>query len=145
MREHPDHHDAELLLRLYELRRKARWRQAHDWFEREFQVQSFDDFTQKHPDGSDTHAFFGMVVDYWEMAASIVCHGLIKQEFFFESTQDFWWVWEKIRAMVPEARQQAQNPYLWKNLETLADEYEKWMGQRAPGALHALRNRLRRV
>ena len=145
MREHPDHYDAELLLRLFDLRREEQWRQARDWFEREFRAQTVEEFDQQHPPGSETNTFLLMVLDYWEMAASIVCHGLIKQEFFFENTQDFWWVWEKIRALAPGARQQSQNPHLWKNLETLATEYEKWMGQRAPGALDALRRRMRTV
>ena len=38
MRDHTDHHDAELLLRLYDLRREARLRQAREWFIGQFQA-----------------------------------------------------------------------------------------------------------
>ena len=143
MREHPDHHDAELLLRLYDLRREEKLRQARDWFGREFQAGSMEDLVRKYPPGSEANAFFRMVVSYWEMAASIVHHGLIKQELFFENTAEFWVAWDKIRNLAPAARENFKNPYVWKNLETLAGEYEKWMSKRAPGALEALRERLR--
>ncbi len=139
MREHPDHHDAELLLRLYELRREEKLRRARDWFLREFRAESMEEFQQKFPRGSEENAFFRMVVSYWDMAASIVNHGLIKEEFFFENTNELWVVWQKVKHLAPSAREMRRNPHLWKNLETVAEKFEKWMEQRAPGAVEALR------
>jgi hypothetical protein len=139
MREHPDHHDAELLLRLYDLRREAKLRQAREWFENEFQAKTLEDFWLRWPLGCQENAFFRMVVSYWEMVASIVNHGLIQEEFFFENTGEFWPVWEKIKHLAPALRENRKNPLLWSNLETLAGKYEKWMAKRAPEALDALR------
>jgi len=141
MREHPDHHDAELLLRLYDLRREAKLRQARDWFQREFQAASWDEFFRRCPRGSEEKTFFRMVVSYWEMAASIVNHGLITEAFFFENTGEFWAIWEKIKQLAPAVREEYRNPLMWKNLETLAGKYEQWMAKRAPDALGALRRR----
>jgi hypothetical protein len=142
MREHPDHHDAELLLRLYDLRREARLRQAREWFENEFQAKSLEDFWLRWPMGCQENAFFRMVVSYWEMVASIVNHGLITAGFFFENTGEFWAVWEKIKHLAPALRENRKNPSLWSNLETLAGNYEKWMAKRAPEALDAMRRRM---
>ena len=142
MREHVDHHDAELLLRLYELRREEKLRQARDWFAREFQVRSFEEFGQLCPMGSEANCYFRMAVSYWEMAASIVNHGLIKEEFFFESTSEFWLVWEKLKQMAPAARETYANPLMWKNLETLAGKFEQWMAKRAPEAMGVFRRRI---
>jgi hypothetical protein len=142
MREHPDHHDAELLLRLYELRREAKLRQAREWFENEFQAKSLEDFWLRWPMGCQENAFFRMVLGYWEMVASIVNHGLIQEEFFFENTAEFWVVWEKIKHLAPALREKWNNPFLWSNLETLAGAYEKWMAKRAPEALDAMRRRI---
>ena len=139
MREHPDHHDAELLLRLYDLRREERLREAREWFLREFQAESFADLLQKYPRGSKENARFRMVISYWDMVASIVNHGLIKEEFFFENTAEFWLVWEKTKPVVPSARLAYKNPHNWGDLETLAGKYEAWMSQRAPEALQTLR------
>jgi hypothetical protein len=139
MREHPDHHDAELLLRLYDLRREEKLRQAREWFMGEFRAESFEDAMQRFPRGSRENAQFRMVASYWDMVASIVSHGLIQAEFFFENTSEFWIVWQKIKSLAPAARRVYQNPFYWKNLETLCEKYEKWMAGRAPDALETLR------
>lgn len=142
MREHPDHHDAELLLRLYELRREAKLRQAREWLENEFQAKSLEDFWLRWPMGCQENAFFRMVVSYWEMVASIVNRGLIQEEFFFENTGEFCAVWERIKHLAPALRESRKNPLLWSNLETLAGKYEKWAAKRAPEALDVLRRHI---
>ncbi len=143
VREHPDHHDAELLLRLYDLRREERLRQAREWFAREFRAESEEELARKCPPGSEKNAYFRMVISYWEMVASIVNNGLIKQDFFFENTGEFFGVWEKVKPTVEATRQNFKNPHLWKNLETLAANYQEWMNKRAPDAIEAYRQRLR--
>ncbi len=138
MRDHPDHHDAELLLRLYDLRREEKLRQARDWFVREFHVESIEEFYQRYPDGTQDRAYFRMLVSYWDMAASIVNNGLIKEDFFFENTTEFWVVWARIKHLAPGLRERRKDPEAWKNLETLVVKFEKWMTKRAPEALDAL-------
>ena len=142
MKEHPDNYDAELLLRLYDLRREAKLRQGRDWLIREFHANSFDEYLAQAPQGSEQSALFRMTVSYWDMAASLVNHGLIKEELFFENTGEFWIVWDKIRNLAPTMRQHNKKPLVWKNLETLAQKFEDWMAKRAPEALENLRQRL---
>lgn len=143
MRSHPDHHDAELLLRLYDLRREERLRQARSWFLRQFQAESMEDLLRRIPLGSQENDFFRMVLSYWDMAGSIINKGLITDEFFFENTGEYWAVWAKVKHLIPEMRKTWKNPHLYKNLEDLAAKYESWMNKRAPGALAAFRERLR--
>lgn len=142
MREHADHHDAELMLRLYELRREEKLRKAREWLMREFKAKTPEEFDVQCPWGSEANAYFRMVTSYWEMAASIVNHGLIKPEFFFETQTEFFAVWEKLKPLVASRRQAFKNPHLWENLESLSADYEKWMAKRAPGALQAFRDRI---
>jgi hypothetical protein len=142
MRDHPDHHDAELLLRLYDLRREETLRRAREWLTGEFQADSFEDYQRRCPRGSQENTFFRMVVSYWDMAASIVNHGLIKEEFFFENSTEIWVVWQKIKPLAPGMRNVYENPFLWQNLETVAEKIEKWMVKRAPKSVEALRTRL---
>jgi hypothetical protein len=139
MRDHADHHDAELMLRLYDLRREARLRQAREWFIGQYQAESAEDHTAKYPGGTPENASFRMAISYWDMAGSIVNQGLIKEEFFFENTTEFWIIWSKVKHIVPRMRELRKNPFLWKNLEDLAGRYEKWMNNRAPEALDTLR------
>ncbi len=143
MRESPDHHDVELMLRLYELRREEKLRQAREWFMREFHAETLEEFARRCPPGSEANAFFRMVTSYWEMAGSVVNHGLIKPHFFFESNGEFFFVWDRIRALAPAVRKAYKNPHYWENLEKLTTEYEKWMAERAPEALETARQRVR--
>jgi hypothetical protein len=139
LREHADHHDAELLLRLYDLRREEKLRRAREWYLREFGADSVDDFYHRFPRGSEENTFFRMVTSYWDMAASIVNQGLINEEFFFENTAEFWLVWSKVKTLAPALREKRKNPHVWENLETLCEAFERWMKKRAPQALETLR------
>ncbi len=145
MQEHPDHHDAELMLRLYDLRREEKLRQAREWFSQEFQAESLPDFLTNFPPGTQENAYFRMVIGYWEMAASIVNHGLINEAFFFESNTEFYGLWTKVKHLLGSAREAYKNPHVWSNIETLSEKYEKWMSARAPEALGSFRERFAKM
>ena len=144
MRESPDNYDAELLLLLYELRREEKLRRAREWLIGKFQVDSLEEFEKQFPLGSEGNTFFRMAVSYWDMAASLVNHGLIKEDLFFENTGELWAAWEKVRHLAPAIREARKNPLAWKNLETLARKYEQWIATRAPEALDVQRKRLKK-
>ena len=143
MKDLPDDRDAELMLRLYELRREEKLRLARDWVLREFHADSLEDLNKRFPAGSKENDYFRMAISYWDMAGSIVNHGLINEQFFFENNTEFWIIWSKVSHLAPERRAANKNPFVWQNLETLATKYEKWMEKRAPGALAALRERIK--
>jgi hypothetical protein len=143
VRTSPDNYDAELLLRLYDLRREEKLRRAREWMIGKFQADSVEDLGKQLPPGSEENAFFRMALSYWDMAACLVNHGLLNEDLFFENTAEFWPIWEKVRHLVPAMREARKNPLAWKNLETLAHKYEQWMATRAPEALDALRKRLK--
>lgn len=145
MHERADHHDAELLLRLYDLRREEKLRRAREWFVREFRAESFEDYNKRYPFGSEENVYARMVNSYWEMAASIVNRGLINEELFFENTAEFYAVWTRIKHLVPEARKAFKNPHQYENLEKLAERYEKWMIARAPEAIAAFQERINKM
>ena len=145
MIEHPDHHDAELMLRLYDLRREEKLRRAREWFTQEFHAESSEDFFERFPFGSQENAYFRMTVTYWEMAASIVRHGLINEDLFFENNGEFYAVWARIRHLAPQVRERNRNPTQYHNLEALAAKYEKWLEARAPGAVSAFNERLKQL
>ena len=142
MHGNPDHHDAELLLNLYGLRREEKLRRARNWFIREFQASSDEEFQRRYGPGTDENAYFRMTITYWDMAASMVNHGLIQEEFFFENTGEFWIIWAKASAVVPGLRERLKNPHLYGHLEKLALKYEKWMAERSPGYIELRRQQL---
>jgi hypothetical protein len=133
------HDQANLLLRLYELRREPRMREAREWYFANYNPTSLEDMTKIAPPGSPGNASMRMVISYWEMAASMVNRGLIDEEFFFENTGEQWAVWGRIKAFVPAMRERSKNPHQYANLEKHVNRLEAWREKRAPGSSEAMR------
>ena len=109
---------ADLIMRLYDLRREATMRDARNWF-MSFMPTNGQDIMQVMVDPK-TSGFYRMVVSYWEMAASFVNRGAIDREMFLENNGEALTVFAKIEPHVEEVRTLIGNPNYAKNLETLA-------------------------
>src|SRR5579862_2771270 len=96
--------EVNLMLRLYDLRREQRLRQARSWYLDYFHPSSPDEMMESYKAGSDEYNSIRMVLSYWDMVASIVNRGLINDELFFESNGEMWVVWDRIRGIVPTWR-----------------------------------------
>lgn len=138
----PTYEDANLILRLYELRRDDRMRQARDWFAVNFRPKTVEEFQKLAPPGSGMHASFRQVTSYWEMAASFVTSGVLNKELFFQNGQEMLLVYERVRALLPELRAAGKNPHSLENLETVAKEFIEWHNRRAPEAHAAFVSRI---
>jgi L-rhamnose mutarotase len=114
------HEDANLLLRLYELRREEKLRKAREWFSKNFHVSNLDEFQKLYPPGSEENAYVRMVQSYWDMAASFVTSGVLHRELFMENSRELLFVWERVRDIVPAWREASKNPNIARNLEAVA-------------------------
>jgi hypothetical protein len=74
---------ADLLLKLYDLRREEVMRKAREWYTKEFHPQSAQDVVSALR--GEHSAYFRMVTSYWEMAASFVNNGAIDWKMFMEA------------------------------------------------------------
>lgn len=134
-----------LMLRLYELRRDPRLRQARSWFVEHFHPDSPEDMMKKYPPGSEENTNIRMVISYWDMIAGIVNRGLIDDELFFESNGEIWVVWDRIRSIVPAWRAAFKNPTVFQNLEEACKRLEAWREKRAPGSTAAMRQMMEQM
>jgi hypothetical protein len=134
-----------LMLRLYELRRDLRLRQARSWFVENFHPSSPEEMMQKYPPGSEENTHIRMVISYWDMVAGIVNRGLIDDELFFESNGEIWVVWDRIRSIVPAWRAAFKNPTVFQNLEESCKRLEAWREKRAPGSTAAMRQMMEQM
>jgi len=71
---------ADLILKLYDLRREEVMRKARDWYMKEFHPGSAQDVVDVLR--GEHSAYFRMVTSYWEMAASFVNNGAIDWKMF---------------------------------------------------------------
>ena len=141
----PTHEQAQLQLQLYDLRREARLRQARDWFNKNFFVEKPEDFMKIASPGTENGAFVGMVFGYWEQACALLNYGLLHEDLFFETSGEFYGVWERLRGIAPQLREQWVYKGLFANLEKTSQRYEKWVEARSPGHIAAMREFMKQM
>jgi hypothetical protein len=111
--------EAGLILKLYELRREAKMREARDWYFRDFNPESLTDFNNAM--FSEHSGYLRMVLTYWDMAAALVNRGAISLEFFNDTNGEHIGTFSKIEPLLGEIRS-AYGPQFVANLEKLIDE-----------------------
>jgi hypothetical protein len=135
----PTHEQAQLHLQVYDLRREARLRQARDWFQENYKAETFEEAMQLAPPGTQNGKYVGMVLGYWEQACALLNYGLLHEDLFFETSGEFFGVWEALKPVVPEFRKRFAEKNLLVNLEKTAQRFEEWSERRSPGRIAALR------
>ena len=111
--------DANLILRLYELRREETMRRARSWFITIFNPQSvqdiFDVLSGEHS------ADFRMIASYWDMAAAFVNYGTIDEQMFNDINTEHVAIYAKLQPFLAEFRAMPGMPpfFYLKNLEAL--------------------------
>ena len=112
------HEEADLILKLYDLRREATMRSARDWYFREFNPESITDVDREMFGEHSGH--LRMVIGYWDMAAALVNHGAISLDLFADANGEHLGVFAKIEPLLSEIRAK-YGPYMAVNLEKLVD------------------------
>jgi len=141
----PTHEQGQLQLQIYDLRRETKLRQARDWFFQNYHPDTFDEAMRLASPGTENGAMAMMVFSYWEQACSFLNHGLLHEDLFFESSGEFFGVWEVVKGIVPEGRKRFSNNLFLANLEKAAQRYESWIESRSPGNVAAMRQMMKQM
>ncbi|HYP26753.1 MAG TPA: hypothetical protein VE262_08550 [Blastocatellia bacterium] len=103
---------ANLILRLYEIRREETMRKAREWFIADFHPESSKDVLGTLM--GEHSADFRMVVSYWDMAAALVNHGAIDEQMFNDMNTEHVAVYAKLEPFIAEFRAMpGAPPYLY--------------------------------
>jgi hypothetical protein len=129
--------DADLILKLYDLRREATMREARNWFFT-FNPESTKDFMDVLT--SDKSGFFRMVTSYWEMAASLVNHGAIDAEMFHDANGEHIFVYAKLQPFIPALREESGNPQMFEHLEKVIKTIPDYEAK-----VNAVRERIQKI
>lgn len=108
--------DADLILKLYDLRREATMREARNWF------FTFNPTTvQEYMDAmmGEHSGHLRMVISYWDMAAALVNNGAIDEQMFNDANGEHLFVFAKIEPVLEGVRQAFGAPDALKHFETL--------------------------
>jgi len=135
----PTHEQAQLHLQVYDLRREERLRQARDWFQKNYIVETFEDAMRIAAPGTEGGTYVGMVIGYWEQACALLNYGLLNEDLFFETSGEFFGVWEALKPVVPQFRDLFADKHSLEHLEKAAQRFEAWSERRSPGHIAAIR------
>jgi hypothetical protein len=101
--------DAEIILKLYQLRTEAVMRQARSWMTGEFWPATAAEYFAVAENPDDPHnAWLRQVLTYWEMAAAMVLHGAVSAELFVDCNGEGFFLLAKFAPILDGIRE--QNP-----------------------------------
>jgi len=129
---------ANLILKLYELRREPLMREARTFVAMNFNPASADDYVAAMMGPNSAHV--RMVSSYWDMACSFVVNGAIDPAMFDAANGEHILMFAKIEPFLAELREKFDSPNAFKNLEQVCTS--------APGGIErvrATRERIRRM
>lgn len=119
----PTHHDAEIVLRLYELRREPVLRESRKEMVTNFWPASFDELTGYLKSDHPMNAAYRQTTTYWEMAFSMARYGIVNPDFLMESSGEGLLIFARIHPYLDQLRQ-AQSPRAFRNSEWIATNCE---------------------
>lgn len=111
--------DADLILKLYDLRREKTMREARTWFFT-FDPKTPQDFIEVLT--SDKSGLYRMVISYWDMACSLVNNGAIDAQMFNDANGEHLFVYAKMEPFIPALREVMGAPQFLAHLEKTVKE-----------------------
>ena len=116
----PTHADAQLILKLYDLRREAELRKARNWWLTGFWPRSIDDLLKiTQSPGTPENAWFRQGISYWGMAASFVNQGVLSESLFLRPafSGEMFFIFAKIQPYLKEFRERMGDPEAFQDME----------------------------
>jgi hypothetical protein len=115
--------DAELVLRLYELRREETLRKARRFLVFDFQPKTLEELRAVSRDPkAPENAYWRQALSFWEMAASMVLRGAIDADLFLDSSAEGILLYAKFHHFHAETEKQSGNRFM-KQTATMIDTY----------------------
>jgi|SRR5215813_9851544 len=94
---------ADLILKLYELRRETVMREARSYIGGEFLPSSVDELVSIVTDGGRHGGFVLQVYEYWDMVAAFVHHGALDASLVHDTCQEMYFQYPKIQPYSPSS------------------------------------------
>ncbi|SDE68216.1 DUF4760 domain-containing protein [Terriglobus roseus] len=117
--------DADIVLKLYELRREEVMRKARNYVGMEFWPASVDEFREIHKPTNPNNVYWRQVITFWEMAAQLPLHGAVDSDLFLATQGEALF----IRAKFADISEEATGNTFMPNTKKLVDGSEKAQAQ----------------
>jgi len=114
--------DAELVLRLYEIRREETLRKARKFLTFDFDPKNVEELRAvSRARGTQENAYWRQAMSYWEMAASLVLRGAVDADLFLDSNVEGILLYAKYHHFHKDT--EAQNGPFMRNTAALIEKY----------------------
>lgn len=120
-KDQPDHHDAELAIKVYDLRREAVMRESRNAINRQFWPATYSDVQAILRSDHPLNAAYRQVGTFWEMVYGIARHGIVHGEYWAESNGEGLLLFAKMHPFLTELRRDT-NQTTFRNAEWIATE-----------------------
>jgi hypothetical protein len=115
---------AELVLKLYELRRESVMREARSYVGAEFMPQSVDELVDIVTAGTTQNGFVLQVYGYWDMVAAFVSNGALDAQLVYDTCRELYFQYAKIQPYLTGFREKRNLPEFLISLERLIERSE---------------------
>jgi hypothetical protein len=122
-KDRPDHHDAELVLRVYEMRREPVMRQSRHEMISTFWPKTYEDLVAVTRPTNPLNAAYRQVGSYWEMVYGMPRHGIVHADYFLESNGEGIYLFARVAPYLERFRAEI-SPVAFRNAEWVARETE---------------------
>jgi hypothetical protein len=117
----PDHHDAELAFRAYDLRRESLMRESRNAINQKFWPKSDDEVAAVLKADHPLNAPFRQVSTYWELVYGVVKHGIVNADYFLESNGEGLFFFARVAPHLERLRRDS-SPMAFQNAEWVSKE-----------------------
>src|SRR5258706_7704047 len=120
-KEAPDHHDAELVFRVYDLRRESVMRESRNAINKNFWPKTYADVQAVMKADHPLNAPWRQTNTYWEMVYGVVKHGIVNAEYFLETNGEGLFLFARVAPFLEDLRRDV-SPVAFQNAEWVAKE-----------------------
>jgi hypothetical protein len=116
LKEAPDHHDADLVLKLYDLRREPVMRESRNAVNAKYWPRTTEEAVAVAANDHPLHVAFSQTAGYWEMVYGMARHGIIHADFLVENSGEGLFLYARVEPYLAAFRQ-AGSPRSFRNAE----------------------------
>ena len=127
MKDAPDHLDADLILKLYDLRREESLRAAREKLTSEFWPKNAKEAVAVTAHEHPLNRTYRQVSTYWEMVYRMARHGIIHGDFLVENNGEGLFFFARAEPWLAEIRRAASGRS-FRNTEWVAREILEFLG-----------------
>jgi hypothetical protein len=134
----PDHHDADLVLKIYDLRREPVMRESRDAINRDYWPRNVEQALAVLQPDHPLNRQYRQTSSYWEMVYGMARQGVVHTDFLLESNGEGLLLFARVEPYLEQIRA-ATSPRAFRNAEWVAHS-----GEFAAGIMNTFRTRIQK-